>query len=345
MVNSNCRSLLTKSPACIQHRSGDDRWLQAGVLLCAVLHTMVLSADVANSRALSFERNVVPILQRHCLKCHGEEDRHGNLDLRRRFRMVTGGDSGPALVPKDPAGSLLIQYIDDGLMPPKQQPPVSESDSLPAYVVLPDPPGALEAGQLMYMNGFLPASCQPTMLRPGERPVLNLELPPHVKPEQRARTLQLIQQLNTTSANSTDAELQARISAYEIASRMHQSAPDVFDLTRESRETLELYGVGSQPTDDYGRRCLLARRMVEGGERFLCVASGGGPGNMQWDAHADIEEKYLRKARETDQPVAALMRDLKRRDLLDETLVLWGGEFGRSPEAKVGITKTWDSPC
>ncbi|MFZ9092471.1 MAG: DUF1549 domain-containing protein, partial [Planctomycetaceae bacterium] len=128
MVNSSCRSLLTKSPAWIQNRSGDHRWLQAGVLLCAVLHTMVLSADEENSRALSFERNVVPILQRHCLKCHGEEDRQGNLDLRRRFRMVTGGDSGPALVPKDPAGSLLIQYIEDGLMPPKQQPPVSESD-------------------------------------------------------------------------------------------------------------------------------------------------------------------------------------------------------------------------
>ncbi len=128
MVNSNCRSLLTKSPAWIQNRSGDHRWLQAGVLLCAVLHTMVLSADEENSRALSFERNVVPILQRHCLKCHGEEDRQGNLDLRRRFSMVTGGDSGPALVPKDPAGSLLIQYIEDGLMPPKQQPPVSESD-------------------------------------------------------------------------------------------------------------------------------------------------------------------------------------------------------------------------
>lgn len=212
----------------------------------------------------------------------------------------------------------------------------AESDSLPAYVVLPDPLGALEAGQPMYMNGFLPASCQPTMLRPGERPVLNLELPPHVEPEQRARTLQLIQQLNTTSANSTDAELQARISAYELASRMQQSAPDVFDLTRESRETLELYGVGSQPTDDYGRRCLLARRMVERGVRFICVVSGGGPGNMQWDAHADIEENHLRKARETDQPVAALMRDLKRRGLLDETLVIWGGEFGRSPEAQGG---------
>ncbi len=117
---------------------------------------------------------------------------------------------------------------------------------------------------------------------------------------------------------------------------MQTEAPDVLDLNRETRETLDLYGIGTEPTHDYGRRCLLARRLVEKGVRFVCAVSGGGPGNMQWDAHKDIEENHLRKAAETDKPVAGLLHDLKRRGLLDSTLVLWGGEFGRSPEAQGG---------
>ncbi len=117
---------------------------------------------------------------------------------------------------------------------------------------------------------------------------------------------------------------------------MQTEAPDVLDLSREPQETLDLYGVGVEPTNDYGRRCLLARRLVEQGVRFVCVVSGGGPGDMQWDAHNDIEENHLRKAAETDRPVAGLLKDLKRRGLLDRTLVLWGGEFGRSPEAQSG---------
>src|SRR5215469_11156678 len=102
-----------------------------------------------------------------------------------------------------------------------------------------------------------------------------------------------------------------------------------FSLKGETRETLELYGVGVEPTDEYGRRCLLARRLIERGVRFVVVVSGGGPGNMQWDAHEDIEENHLRMAAHTDQPVAALLRDLKQRGLLESTLVVWGGEFGR----------------
>ncbi len=117
---------------------------------------------------------------------------------------------------------------------------------------------------------------------------------------------------------------------------MQTEAPDVLDLSRESQETLDLYGVGVEPTHDYGRRCLLARKLVEKGVRFVCVVSGGGPGDMQWDAHSDIEENHLRKAAETDRPVAGLLKDLKRRGMLDRTLVLWGGEFGRSPEAQSG---------
>jgi hypothetical protein len=210
----------------------------------------------------------------------------------------------------------------------------AETESLPAYVVMPDPLGALEAGQPMYMNGFLPAAYQPTMFRPGNNPVLNLDLPSHVNLKQRQRTLRLVRDLNEATLQTGDDELEARLKSYELAFRMQTRAPEIFDLRQESKETQDLYGVGQKPTDDYGRRCLMARRLIENGVRFVCVVSGGGPGNMQWDAHGDIEENHLRKASETDQPVAGLLKDLKRRGLLDETLVLWGGEFGRSPEAQ-----------
>jgi hypothetical protein len=210
----------------------------------------------------------------------------------------------------------------------------AETESLPAYVVMPDPLGALEAGQPMYMNGFLPAAYQPTMFRPGNNPVLNLDLPSHVDLKQRQRTLRLVRDLNEATLQTGDDELEARLKSYELAFRMQTRAPEIFNLRQESKETQDLYGVGQKPTDDYGRRCLMARRLIENGVRFVCVVSGGGPGNMQWDAHGDIEENHLRKASETDQPVAGLLKDLKRRGLLDETLVLWGGEFGRSPEAQ-----------
>jgi hypothetical protein len=210
----------------------------------------------------------------------------------------------------------------------------SESDSLPAYVVMPDPKGALEAGQPMYSNGFLPAIYQPTAFRPGDRPVLNLDLPNGVTLDQRRKTLDLIRGLNSAGLRADDEEFNARISAYDLAFKMQTEAPAVFDLSHESQATLDLYGVGKPATDDYGRRCLMARRLVEKGVRFVCVVAGGGPGNLQWDAHQDIEENHTRMAGHTDQPVAALLQDLKRRGMLDSTLLVWGGEFGRSPESE-----------
>jgi len=212
----------------------------------------------------------------------------------------------------------------------------AETSSLPAYVVIPDPRGALEAGVPMYKHGFLPAVYQPTLFRPGGKPVLNLDFPEGVTLEQRRRTLRLIRELNQATLDPADEEFNARMNTYDLAFRMQMEAPEVLDLAKEPQETLDLYGIGKEPTNDYGCRCLLARKLVEHGVRFVCVVSGGGPGNMQWDAHNDIEENHLRKAGETDQPVAALLKDLKRRGMLDETLVLWGGEFGRSPEAESG---------
>jgi hypothetical protein len=154
--------------------------------------------------------------------------------------------------------------------------------------------------------------------------------------EQRRKTVDLIHDLNMAAAEDNDAELNARIKAYDLAFKMQMEAPETLDISNEPQETIDLYGIGKEPTHDYGRRCLLARRLVEKGVRFITVVSGGGPGNLQWDAHSDIEENHLRMAAQTDQPVAALIQDLKRRGLLDTTLVLWGGEFGRSPEAQDG---------
>ncbi len=208
------------------------------------------------------------------------------------------------------------------------------NDSLPSFVVMPDPDGALEAGRPMYMNGFLPAAHQPMIFRPSDRPILNLDAPIHVSPSQRRQTIELIRQLNEAALEKYDDELEARIKSYELAFKMQTEAPEVFELSNETQETLDLYGVGVEPTHDYGRRCLLARRLVERGVRFTVVVSGGGPGDKQWDAHKDIVENHNRMASKTDLPVAGLLRDLKRRGLLESTLVLWGGEFGRSPEAQ-----------
>ena len=248
--------------------------------------------------------------------CHGDMVVHSAA----QYELFTG-----RIVPGFPSMGSWICY---GLG--------SESESMPAYVVMPDPDGALEAGQPMYANGFLPATYQPTMFRPGRRPVLNLDLPSGVTLPQRKATVELIRSLNEAQLEEDD-EFAARIKAYDLAFKMQAEAPKVFDLSSEPAETLDLYGVGVEPTNDYGRRCLLARRLVEQGVRFTCVVSGGGPGNLQWDAHSDIEENHLRMAAETDRPVAGLLIDLKRRGLLDSTLVMWGGEFGRSPEAQGGV--------
>jgi hypothetical protein len=210
----------------------------------------------------------------------------------------------------------------------------AESDSLPAYVVMPAPEGALEGGQPMYGQGFLPAAYQPTMIRPGANPILNLDLPKGVSQRQRRHTIDFIKEMGEASMAPHDSQISARLASYELAFRMQTEAPEVVDVSKEPQETQDLYGIGKQPTDDYGRRCLLARRMVEKGVRFVCVVAGGGPGELQWDAHSDIEENHHRLALQTDQPVAGLLKDLKRRGMLDSTLVVWGGEFGRTALAE-----------
>jgi len=246
--------------------------------------------------------------------CHGDMVVHSAA----QYQLFTG-----RIIPGFPSmGSWLIYGLG------------SENESLPGYVVMPDPHGALEAGQPMYSNGFLPAVYQPTMFRPGGKPVLNLDLPAGTTTASRRRTLDLIRKLDQADMKPGDAELSARLSAYDLAFKMQTEAPAIFNLSSESASTLDMYGIGKPLTDDYGRRLLMARRLVEKGVRFICPVSGGGPGNLQWDAHDDIEENHLRMASQTDQPIAALLKDLKQRGLLDSTLVVWGGEFGRSPESQ-----------
>ena len=211
----------------------------------------------------------------------------------------------------------------------------SESKSLPGYVVMPDPGGTIEAGQPVYSNGFLPAVYQPNVFRAGKKPVLNLELAAGVSLEQRRKTLGLIRALDEARMAKDDEEFSARLSTYDLAFKMQTEAPTVFDISKEPANVQALYGVGEAATDDYGRRCLLARRLVEKGVRVVVVVSGG-PAMTQWDAHEDIEENHLRMAARTDKPIAGLLKDLKQRGLLDTTLVVWGGEFGRTPEAENG---------
>src|SRR5688572_13903509 len=235
-----------------------------------------------------------------------------------QYQMMTG-----RVIPGFPSMGSWITY---GLG--------SEAQSLPAYVVMPDSAGAQEAGVPMYKNGFLPAVYQPTMLRPGAKPVLNLDLPKGVTLDRRRKTIDFIRAINEKNIPGEDPEFSARISAYDTAFKMQTEAPEVFDISKEPKETLDLYGVGDPNTDDYGRRCLLARRMVEKGVRYVCVVAGGGGGETEWDAHSDIERNHIRMASLTDKPVAGLIKDLKRRGMLDSTIVLWGGEFGRSPESE-----------
>lgn len=211
----------------------------------------------------------------------------------------------------------------------------SESDSLPGYVVIPDPYGTIEAGQPVYSNGFLPSVYQPSVFRAGKKPVLNLEMPEGISVEQRKRTLLFIRELDESHLSAEDDEFSARMNTYDLAFKMQTEAPGVFDISREPENVQKMYGIGTEITDDYGRRCLLARRLVEKGVRFVTVVSGG-PAISQWDAHDDIEENHLRMSARVDKPIGGLLQDLKQRGLLDSTLVVWGGEFGRTPEAQGG---------
>ncbi|MDX2043334.1 MAG: DUF1501 domain-containing protein [Acidobacteriota bacterium] len=212
----------------------------------------------------------------------------------------------------------------------------SESENLPAYCVMTQPEGLPEGGAPMWGAGFLPAIHQGTVLRNGSTPILHLQPPTEISGEQQRRMLKFMRGMNELSLDEKDSELAARISSYELAYRMQQHAPEAVDLSKESKETKKLYGLDDPQTIEFGSRCLLARRLVERGVRFVQLYSGGGPVSVQWDAHDNVKTNHEQMCRWTDKPVAALLKDLKGRGLLDSTLVIWGTEFGRTPVSENG---------
>ena len=212
----------------------------------------------------------------------------------------------------------------------------SVSENLPAYCVMPQPEGVPEGGSPCWSNAFLPAIYQGTLLRRGPNPILNLKPPADVSPEQNRRSFELTKKLNELSLTPGDAELEARIASYELAFRMQQHAPEAVDLAKETVATKKAYGLDEPKTADFGSRLLLARRLVERGVRFVQVYSGGGPLVTQWDAHDDVNANHEKMCGHVDKPIAALLADLKQRDMLKDTLVVWCSEFGRTPNSQGG---------
>lgn len=213
----------------------------------------------------------------------------------------------------------------------------SISDNLPSFVVMSQPQGTPEGGAPCWSAGYLPAKHQGTLFRPGPNPIVNLAPDnPEFSRQRQRRIIDFAQSLNRRNLRQGDSELEARIASYELAFQMQAEAPDTVDISRESAESKELYGVHQPATSDFGTRCLIARRLIERGVRFVQLYSGGGPVAWQWDAHDDVNANHERMCGATDRPVSALLTDLKRRGLLDDTLVIWGGEFGRTPVSQKG---------
>jgi hypothetical protein len=212
----------------------------------------------------------------------------------------------------------------------------SVSENLPAYCVMLQPEGPPEGGAPCWGAGYLPAIYQGTLFRKGPNPIHNLKLPPGMTAERQRRTLDLLRKLNEQDLEKDATELQARIASYELAFRMQSAAPEAVDLSRETAATRTMYGLDEKKTADFGSRCLLARRLVERGVRFVQVYSGGGPLVTQWDAHDNLNENHEKMCGHVDRPIAALLKDLKARGLLDETLVVWASEFGRTPMSQGG---------
>ena len=209
----------------------------------------------------------------------------------------------------------------------------TENQNLPGYVVMMDKRGGPISGQPNYSAGFMPSTYQGTLFRPSGNPILDLEGPEYMQQASQREQLDLLARLNREhlKKRSGGSDLAARIDSYELAYRMQAEGPKTVDLTGQKKKTLEAYGVGRKPTDEFGRNCLIARRLVERGVRFVQIYSGGGHLEETWDAHESIEKNHGRHGAEIDQPIDALLTDLEQRGLLESTLVVWAGEFGRMP--------------
>ncbi|MBA4065590.1 MAG: DUF1501 domain-containing protein [Isosphaera sp.] len=211
----------------------------------------------------------------------------------------------------------------------------TENKNLPAFVVMQDTPTQVVNGPRNWGAGFMPAVHQGTRLEAGPEPIPNLNPPAVVGADRQKAKLDYLAALNKRHAETRldQTELDARIKSYELAFRMQAEAPDVVDLAKETAETKALYGADEKETETFGRQCLLARRLVERGVRFVQLYHGCG---SKWDSHSNLEKNHTALCKAQDKPVAGLLRDLKRRGLLDDTLVIWGGEFGRTPHSEQG---------
>jgi hypothetical protein len=214
----------------------------------------------------------------------------------------------------------------------------TENQNLPAYIVLRDPEGYNTSGTLLWQNGWLPSLYRGTEVATQGIPVQNLRPPPYVRPDLRSDNLALLARLNDEHRKGYphESELETRIRNYELAARMQLAAGEVLDLAHESGPTRQMYGLDNPVTAGYGLRCLMARRLVESGVRFVQVFPPVKPQSQPWDAHKDVKTENEAICARTDLPSAALIKDLSARGLLESTLVVWSGEFGRLPVSQNG---------
>lgn len=212
----------------------------------------------------------------------------------------------------------------------------SENENLPGFVVMLDRTGGPISGAKNWSSGYMPASYQGVVMRSTGAPILDLEPPAGMSRAAQRKLLDRLIEKNKQHQlrRIQNSDLAARIASYELAYKMQQYAPEAVDLQDETAETQQLYGLENPQTEDFARKCILARRLVERGVRFIQIYSGGNHNDANWDAHGDLEKNHNYHAGNTDKPIAGLLKDLKRRNLLDETLVVWGGEFGRQPTAE-----------
>ena len=216
----------------------------------------------------------------------------------------------------------------------------TESLDLPSFVVMTDPRGGPIGSASNWTAGYMPAAYQGTLFRSGGSPLLNLATPEGIDATAQRNSLDLLARLNRehSKAYPHESELAARILSYELAYRMQSSATEAVDVGAEDEATRRMYGLDKQLTSNFGNKCLIARRLVERGVRFVQLYSGGGHIEDTWDGHTDCTSNHELHAGETDQPIGALIADLKQRGLWDETLIVWGGEFGRTPTSE-GVGK------
>jgi len=212
----------------------------------------------------------------------------------------------------------------------------TRNPNLPGHVVMLDPSGGPISGAKNWTSGYMPAAYQGVVVRTTGNPILDLEPRGETTRALQRRLIDRLETLNERhlAAHEDNSELAARIASYELGFQMQETAPEAFDVRGESAETLALYGLDREATFDFGRKCLLARRLVERGVRFVQVYSGGHHNDHNWDAHGDLKFNHEKHAGATDRPIAGLLADLERRGLLEETLVVWSGEFGRQPTAE-----------